>query len=114
MNNLPYERYQKTLPLTHMEEILKHEDKKDIFLPEELDLYGNESKPKSLSARLLIKDILIQHFSGKLSYHQISITSSPNGKPILKILNPQISNSINISISHSRNHISVLVLIEKP
>jgi len=114
MNNLPCTRYQETLPLTHFEQTMRHEDKNDIFLQEEIDLYGKEIKPKSLAARLMIKDILIRHFTGKLLYHQISITSLPNGKPMLKILSSDITETIDISISHSRNYISVLVLIEKP
>ncbi len=108
-----YVKYTETISLSQFGEQVKGVRAEQLFHPDEIQLYGNENKPRSLAARWLIKQILIENFGGDLSHTDICITSQENGKPFLKINKEKIRNTIHFSISHSRNYISVLVLIEQ-
>ncbi len=107
-----YSKYLETIAYSQFEEKLKSDGLHSFFSPEELELYGKEKKARSLAARWLIKQILIRHFGEKLNYETISITSSENGKPKLKLHGIEIGNHIHISLSHSRHYITALVIIE--
>lgn len=108
-----YIKYVKTIPLTQFTDNITENRYEEFFLPEELDLYSKEATPRSLAARWLIKKIVTEHFGEKLSYLQISVTGDKNGKPKLSIQNKNITQQVFISISHSRNYITAMVLIEK-
>jgi len=105
-------KYVRTEPLELFEQHMQTNTNVVFFTTEEIGLYAGQSIPKSLAARWLIKEILIEHFGEVLSHQQISITSSETGKPVLHLSQPDITNPIHISISHSKNYISAMVIIE--
>ncbi len=108
-----YIKYVKTIPLTLFTDNITENRYEEFFVPEELDLYSKVATPRSLAARWLIKEILTEHFGKELRHLQISVTGDTSGKPRLKILNKNITQQVFISISHSRNYITAMVLIEK-
>ncbi len=112
MHNTGFTKYVRTLPFSAYSDKMKNSDISLYFLPREIELYGGGFRKKSLAVRWLVKEILIEHFGQQLSFLQICITNHSNGKPELKISNKKITDAIHISMSHSRNYITAMVVIE--
>lgn len=104
-------KYVLTLPYAEVLERMQQYALETIFLPTELDLYNQGQNKKSLAARFLIKEKLIEHFKPTLAYHDIFISNLPNGKPQFELGQGISTENIHISISHSRNYISVIIII---
>jgi holo-[acyl-carrier protein] synthase len=73
-----------------------------------------------LGARYLIKKSIIDFLGLKEGYHDIEIKNDPKGKPevkvygnMKKILLERNIQKIHVSISHSKQYISVLVILER-
>lgn len=107
-----YKKYVEYVTLKSFNIMIDDSDVNDYFTLEEIKLYSVDKKRRSLAARWLIKKILIKHFNNNLSYKDISITNEKNGKPILKINDIEITDTIFISMSHSRLRASGMVVID--
>jgi len=108
----PYKEYSQSIPLSDFHKMMETYQLDDFFLPEEIALYGKETKSRSLAVRWLLKKMIIAHYKRYLSYKDISVTSAQNGKPLLKILGMEIKSKVHISLSHSRNRVAALLIIE--
>ncbi|MBU8893206.1 MAG: hypothetical protein KOO66_10535 [Bacteroidales bacterium] len=103
-----------------IEEILfKHTDGY-FFTDNELKSVEHKNKIKSTGARYLIKKSILDHLKLSDDYHDIEIENEADGKPVVRLTRKvrkkaeemNIGN-IQISISHSRNLISTLVVVEE-
>lgn len=92
----------------------------NFFTENELKLTEQKNHIKSLGARYLIKKSILEYLGVENKYKDIEIVNQSTGKPIVifignvkeKIRNMGIVN-VQISISHSRNFISSIVIIEQ-
>jgi len=107
-------KYERTVPFEAFLQKVETQSMSNMFTEEELVLYGKQVQPKSLAVRWLTKEILIEHYREGLNFQMISITGLPSGKPVITINNNDIPDKIHISLSHSKNYISCLVIIEQP
>lgn len=97
----------------------KHSDDY-YFNDNELKSVKNKNAVKSLGARYLIKQSVLDYLNLDENYKDIEIENTEEGKPIIRftgIVKEKVDengiNNVQISISHSRNFISSLVVIEK-
>ena len=106
------------VPLNEIEpELLKYQES-EIFTDQELKQNEFKNKTKSLGARYLIKKSVLD-FLEQNNYHEIEILNSKQGKPEIFIkgkakesMEIRSIKNTQISISHSRNYIATLVIIE--
>ena len=98
--------------LNDFEDKLQAIEPEDLFSKDEISLYAGKANKRSLAVRWLIKEILVEHYKDTLQHRQISITGNENGKPVLSIQNKNVGDKIHISMSHSRNYITAMVVIE--
>jgi phosphopantetheinyl transferase (holo-ACP synthase) len=98
--------------------ILKNSSK--YFTEKELKSVEDKNTIKSLGARYLIKRSVLDYLKLENQYHDIEIENEDDGKPILKYLGVVLKIAIEmniadikISISHSGNFVSTLVVIEE-
>lgn len=101
--------------LAEMEEILTDQSVKTFFSDNEIQSVNDKNQMKSLGARYLIKKSILDYFQMDDDYRDIEIKYGTNGKPELYLhsdLKKKIQQNIQISLSHSRNFISTLVVIE--
>ena len=89
------------------------------FTSAELLQNKDKNKLKSLGARYLIKLSVLEFLELENNYHNIEILNNEQGKPEIsftgEVKSRIESNSIcntQISISHSKNYIATLVIIE--
>jgi phosphopantetheine--protein transferase-like protein len=92
----------------------------EYFLNSELKSLEDKNKIKSLGARYLIKRSILDYLKLDNQYHDIEIENEKDGKPILKYKGEVLNKaeemnveSFKISISHSGNYISSLVVLEE-
>ncbi len=92
----------------------------NYFSDRELKSVEDKNKIKSLGARYLIKRSILNYLKLDNKYHDIEIKNEEDGKPVLtytgEVLKKAVEmniTDINISISHSENYISTLVVIEE-
>lgn len=90
-----------------------------FFNSDELKSVENKNKIKSLGARYLIKEAVKDFLNDEVDFKEIVIENIDNGQPkiifsgsIKEKLNQLHINNVQISISHSRNYISTLIVIE--
>jgi len=90
------------------------------FTEKELKSVEDKNTIKSLGARYLIKRSVLDYLNLDNQYHDIEVENKDDGKPILKYLGVVLQKAIEmniadikISISHSGNYISTLVVIEE-
>lgn len=90
------------------------------FIENEIKTSENKHIIKSLGARYLIKKSIIDFLGLNQGYHDIEIKNGPKGKPVVKvqgnikeILLERDIQKIHVSISHSKQYISVLVILER-
>jgi len=91
-----------------------------FFNKNELKSVEHKNKIKSLGARYLIKKSILDYLNLHEDYKDIEIDSDEQGKPFVrfigrvkkKIEEMGIGN-VQVSISHSRNFISTLVVLDK-
>jgi holo-[acyl-carrier protein] synthase len=92
----------------------------NFFTENELKLVEQKNKIKSLGARYLIKKSILEYLAIENKYKDIEIVNQSTGKPIVKFtgsVKEKIKESgitnVQISISHSRNFISSIVILEQ-
>ncbi|MEE4198140.1 MAG: hypothetical protein V2I54_10885 [Bacteroidales bacterium] len=103
-----------------IESILFNQADDLYFIENEIKSTENKNVIKSLGARYLIKKCLIDFLDLRDGYQAIEIQEERSGKPVVTvngfvqeaIADRRIQN-IHVSISHSRNFVSVLVVLEK-
>ena len=84
----------------------------ELFFEEEISRYANKKSKGSLTARYLIKKILINEYNS-LKFSDISILNNSTGKPVLNINNLKTDiEKIHISISHTKEDVAVLIVID--
>lgn len=92
----------------------------NFFTENELKLAEQKNVIKSLGARYLIKKSILEYLDIENKYKDIEIVNHSTGKPIVtfmasvkeKIRESGITN-VQVSISHSRNFISSIVILDK-
>ncbi|HAN18010.1 MAG: hypothetical protein A2X13_10130 [Bacteroidetes bacterium GWC2_33_15] len=104
----------------HEIESLIFDQPEDIFFTDkELRLVKFKNKLKSLGARYMIKKLILNFFNMKNDYLDIEIGNEADGKPFVKFsgkvkekMNLTGFQNTQISISHSKNYVATLVIIE--
>ena len=98
--------------------LLKHSDD-FYFTDNELKSVEPKNTVKSFGARYLIKKSILDYLKMNEEYHDIEIKNNREGKPFVSFkgkvkekINEQKNQNIQVSISHSRNFISTLVIVE--
>ena len=100
--------------------ILSNHSDDYFFNENELKSVKNKNIVKSLGARYLIKESILDYINLDENYKDIEIENEEHGKPIIgftgkvkeKFKEMGVDN-VQISISHSRNFISTLVVLEQ-
>ena len=98
--------------------LFKHSDDY-YFIDKELKSVEHKNSVKSLGARYLIKKSILDFLELNDEFKDIEIENEKNGKPVIsfkgrvkdKIDDKKIRN-VQVSVSHSRNFVSTLVIIE--
>ncbi len=105
--------------IREIKEVLLKENEDYYFTENELKSVENKNRIKSLGARYLIKKSMLEFFNLGNEFQEIEISNSEEGKPMVLLkgkvkmfLDKEKVVSVNISISHSRNFVSTLVVIE--
>lgn len=90
------------------------------FNDNELESVRNKNNIKSIGARYLIKKSILDYLNLHKQFKDIEIESDERGKPnvgftgeVEREIKEQGINNVQVSISHSRNFISTLVVFEK-
>lgn len=90
------------------------------FIENEIKSSENKNIIKSLGSRYLAKKCILDYLGLTDGYHDIEIQNEQNGKPVVTvkgivkaILSERNIQKVHISISHSKNFVSVLVILEK-
>ena len=114
--------YKEIVRVKSVEEIeailFKHSDNY-YFIDKELKSVEHKNTIKSLGARYLIKKSILDFLELNDEFNDIEIENEQDGKPVVffkgnvkeKIDDKKIKNIL-VSISHSRNFVSTLVVIE--
>jgi len=108
-----------TRSVKDVEGILQNNPREYYFSSKELNSVENKNILKSLGARYLIKRAILDHIELGDAYLEIEIMNDEQEKPEIIFYN-RVRNRINdlgitnvqISISHSRNFIAILVILE--
>jgi len=105
--------------IEEIEEILFKNTDDYYFIDRELKSVEHKNTLKSLGARYMIKKSILDFLGLKDEYNDIEIENEQSGKPVIKcsvkLLNELKKKQINkvyASISHSRNYITTLVVLE--
>lgn len=103
-----------------IEAILLEKDLEYYFIDKEIKSVEHKNSVKSLGARYLIKKSILDFLNLNDGYKDIAIESNEQGKPNVEIIrkvkekiDERGIKNVQISISHSRNFISTLVVLEK-
>ena len=113
--------YKEIIKTNSVEEIaaLLFSKTNEYFIDKELISIENKNSVKSLGARYLIKLSILKFLKLSKEYNDIEIENEESGKPIVVIkgnvkkkLKEREINNVQTSISHSRNYISTLVVLE--
>ena len=110
MNN--YTKYIETILLEDFGKIAESKGLETFFTNKEIENYGKEKRLRSLAARYLIKEKLLEIADNRLGYHDIEILNERNGKPVITIKKYYSEKNVHISISHTRVRATVLVVLE--
>ena len=100
-------------------EAILSEANNSFFLDNELESVQYKNTAKSLGARYLIKKSIIDYLCLGDEFKDIEIKNHSNGNPVVQIygkakevIDEKGIKNVQVSISHSRNYISTLVIIE--
>ena len=115
--------YKEIVQLKSVEEIeaiLLKNSNDYYFIDRELKSVEHKNTIKSFGARYLIKRSILDYLKLEDQYHEIEIKNREDGKPVLaytgevkkKAAEMNITD-FKISISHSGNYISTLVVVEE-
>ncbi|MDA3953902.1 MAG: hypothetical protein PF485_09660 [Bacteroidales bacterium] len=92
----------------------------NFFTENELKIIEHKNFVKSLGARYLIKKMILEYLAIENRYKDIEIENRSTGKPIIKFtgtVKEKIKESgitnVQISVSHSRNFITSIVILEQ-
>lgn len=102
-----------------IEAILFKQANDNYFMDREIKSVEHKNTVKSLGARYLIKKSILDFLKIEDEFTNIEIQNEETGKPVVKYtgkverkINEQKVSNIQISISHSRNFVTTLVIIE--
>ena len=98
--------------------LFKHADDY-YFIDHEIKSAEHKNIVKSLGARYLIKKSILDFLQLEDEFSDIEIENEDSGKPVVRYdgrvkekLEERGVNNIQVSISHSRNYVTTLVVIE--
>jgi holo-[acyl-carrier protein] synthase len=110
---------EKIISVDVIEKVFMSNDESIIFTKKELKQNETKNKTKSLGARFLIKQSVLEFLEMENAYQEIEILNNQEGKPEIEVtghvkekMKANSLHNIQISISHSKNHIATLVTIE--
>ncbi len=114
-----YKEIEQIHSVDEIEQVLKKHTTDYYFSEDEIKLVENKNAIKSLGARYLIKKSILDFLNLENEFKDIKIENDRNGKPFVSFMN-KVKERINqeriqnvqVSISHSRNYITTLVVIE--
>lgn len=114
-----YQQIVQIKSLEDIEAVLFKQTDDYYFIDEEIKSVEHKNAVKSLGARYLIKKTVLDFLKLGEEFNDIEIENEDSGKPVIKyrgkveeqVKKQNISN-IQASISHSRNYIATLVIIE--
>jgi len=105
--------------IEEIEEVLFKNTDDFYFIDRELKSVEHKNTLKSLGARYMIKKSILDFLGLKDEYNDIEIENEQSGKPVIKCsfkildeLKKKQVNKVCASISHSRNYITTLVVLE--
>lgn len=110
-----YQELSEIKTVKELENFFNENSYNTFFSDDELNAVQNKNQIKSLGARYLIKKSILDYYHLNDSFKEIEIVNGKNGKPELILMDQLknvIQNKIHISLSHSRNYISTLVVID--
>ena len=114
-----YREFVQIKSLKEVELIVSKYTNNDLFTDNELNFVAFKNKAKSLGARYLIKKSILDFLDLKNGFIDIEIANEKQGKPFVtfkgkvrNMLDEMKINNIQVSISHSKNFISTLVVME--
>lgn len=114
-----YNVIEKIKTISEIEKELSEYDESVIFTEREIKQNEKKNRLRSLGARYLIKKSILNFFELKTRFQEIEILNNKLGKPELYFakeamekINLRSYGTIQISISHSRNYVSSLVVFE--
>ena len=110
-----YQEISQLKSISEIESLFKEYSYEDFFNQNEIKSVENKNVNKSLGARYLIKKSIVEYFKNKINYKDFEIYNGENGEPKILVHNDiqtELMKNIRISISHSRNFIATLVVIE--
>lgn len=114
-----YKEFVLTCSVSELELVLREDSFNAFFTKGELEQAKTKNSIKSLGARYLIKEKLKELLNDEFSFLDVEIINDKTGKPIIsyksnfdKKLKASGINKIEISISHSKNQVASLLIIE--
>jgi len=114
-----FKEISQTRSVKDIEGILKNNPQEYYFSSHELNSVEHKNALKSLGARYLIKRSILDYIEMGDAYLEIEIKNDEQEKPDIIFYNRVRNkikelgiNSVQISISHSKNFIAILVIIE--
>lgn len=105
--------------VSEIEQILFKQSDDFYFIDNEVKSVEYKNSVKSLGARYLIKKSILDYLKIENNFDDIEIANEESGKPVVifrnyvqeRIQEEDIKN-VQVSISHSRNFVTTLVVIE--
>jgi len=114
-----YKEIEQVKSFEEIEEILfKHADDYQ-FIDSNLKSLEHKNIVKKLGARYLIKKSILDYLGLEDYFNDIDIENEESGKPVVSFkgfvdekLKEQSIKNVQVSISHSRNYVTTLVILE--
>lgn len=114
-----YKELEQVKSFDEIEKILIKKAEEYYFIDKEPNSLKYRNRIKKLGARYLIKKTILDYLELNEGNHEIEIENEDSGKPVIsfkgmveeKIKQKKV-NDVKISISHSRNYVATLVIIE--
>jgi len=114
-----YQQIVQIKSLAEIETVFFKQSDDYYFIDEEIKSVENKNTIKSLGARYLIKKTILDFLKLDEEFNDIEIGNEDSGKPVVKYsgkveeqVKQQNIRNIQASISHSRNFIATLIVIE--
>ncbi len=110
-----YEKITKTAKISEFEKQVKPADYPSIFTENEINRYATKKSKGSMAARYLLKNEIIKKLNLEPKLTDIEIVNDNTGKPVLQFINQSDKNlpSFSFSISHTKNEVAIMLVIEK-
>jgi phosphopantetheine--protein transferase-like protein len=112
-------RKHKTASIQWFQSLFESSPLSDFFTKKEIEKYYNGQTYNRLAARLLAKELIIEHLKLNNNFYEISILNDLYGKPHLEFtgetanaISEQRLKKIHISLSHSKKTVTAFMVFE--